>query len=120
MLKQLSPSPALSSTSFSPKKKLEHARALLSILLTFGISEGIDTICNEGLAIKPASATLGLFRYLSSNGHINRIRSNQSEQPRDAGNRPATQLLKRMDGVPGSVRRQGAGDAYTAPISRAV
>ncbi|EIW52425.1 WD40 repeat-like protein [Trametes versicolor FP-101664 SS1] len=60
LLKQLSPSAALSSTSFSSKKKLEHARALLSILLTFGISEGIDTICNEGLAIKPASATLGI------------------------------------------------------------
>ncbi|OJT12977.1 WD repeat-containing protein 7 [Trametes pubescens] len=60
LLRQLSPSPALSAASFSPKKKLDHARALLSILLTFGISEGIDTICNEGLAIKPSSASLGL------------------------------------------------------------
>ncbi|KAI0354805.1 WD40 repeat-like protein [Trametes cingulata] len=63
LLRQLSASPALSGTSGavpSPKKKLEHARALLSILLTFGISEGIDTICIEGLSIGPAAATIGL------------------------------------------------------------
>ncbi|KAI0365315.1 WD40 repeat-like protein [Pilatotrama ljubarskyi] len=63
LLRQLSSSPALSGTSSTPpnpKKKLEHARAILSILLTFGISEGIDTICTEGLSIRPAPATLGL------------------------------------------------------------
>ncbi|KAI0823988.1 WD40 repeat-like protein [Trametes gibbosa] len=60
LLKQLSPSPVVSASNLSPKKKLDHARALLSILLTFGISEGIDTICGEGLSLKPASATIGV------------------------------------------------------------
>ncbi|KAI0642943.1 WD40 repeat-like protein [Trametes meyenii] len=63
LLKQLSSIAALSgsgSPSLDPKTKREKTRALLSILLTFGISEGIDTICSESLSIRPASVTLGL------------------------------------------------------------
>ncbi|KAI0763531.1 WD40 repeat-like protein [Trametes elegans] len=62
LLRQLSAAPAASSTaspSLSPNAKLERVRALLSILLTFGISEGIDTICTENLAIKLTFVTSG-------------------------------------------------------------
>ncbi|CDO72195.1 hypothetical protein BN946_scf184970.g47 [Trametes cinnabarina] len=63
LLRQLSGSPALAGTSASPsdlKTKLEHARSLLAALLTFGISEGVDTICSEDLGIRAAKATLGV------------------------------------------------------------
>ncbi len=42
------------------KARLEHARALLSLLLTFGVSESIDNICREGLSIAPQQATINL------------------------------------------------------------
>ncbi|KAI9066035.1 WD40 repeat-like protein [Trametes sanguinea] len=63
LLRQLSGSPALSGTSVAasdPKAKLEHARAILAALLTFGISDGVDTICSEDLGIQPAALTLGV------------------------------------------------------------
>ncbi|KAI0671154.1 WD40 repeat-like protein [Trametes maxima] len=63
LLKQLSSGSAPSSTgslALGSKAKREKIRALLSILLTFGISEGIDTICSENLSTRPASTTLGL------------------------------------------------------------
>ncbi|KAH9891906.1 WD40 repeat-like protein [Cubamyces lactineus] len=63
LLRQLSGSPALAdpgSAVLDRGAKLAHARVLLSMLLTCGISEGIDTICSEGLSIKAASATLGV------------------------------------------------------------
>ncbi|OSC98008.1 WD40 repeat-like protein [Trametes coccinea BRFM310] len=63
LLKQLSGSPALTgmtAATTDPKAKLEHARAILAVLLTFGISEGVDTICLEDLGIQPAAITLGV------------------------------------------------------------
>ncbi|KAL7279647.1 hypothetical protein ACG7TL_006053 [Trametes sanguinea] len=63
LLKQLSGSPALTgmtAATTDPKAKLEHARAILAVLLTFGISEGVDTICSEDLGIQPAAITLGV------------------------------------------------------------
>ncbi|KAI0655440.1 WD40 repeat-like protein [Cubamyces menziesii] len=63
LLRQMSGSPALADSGSAPlnrEAKLAHARVLLSMLLTCGISEGIDTICLEGLSIKPATTTLGV------------------------------------------------------------
>ncbi|PIL35130.1 hypothetical protein GSI_02919 [Ganoderma sinense ZZ0214-1] len=60
LLRQFSSSAALVGTNgpLTTKARLEHARALLSLLLTFGISEGIDNICREGLSIVPQLATI--------------------------------------------------------------
>ncbi|RDX48877.1 WD40 repeat-like protein [Lentinus brumalis] len=64
LLRQLSSSAAVYSGSTVPglsaKAKLDHARALLSILLTFGISEGIDGICTESLSIACHPSAVGL------------------------------------------------------------
>ncbi|KAI8986132.1 WD40 repeat-like protein [Trametes punicea] len=64
LLRQLSGSPALVNAVDpqvqDPEKKLQNIRILLSLLLTFGISEGIDVICSDGLGVKPAPATLGV------------------------------------------------------------
>ncbi|KAH9932736.1 WD40 repeat-like protein [Epithele typhae] len=63
VLRQLSATPALASSAsnaLSPKAKLENARAVLSMLLTFGVSEGVDSICTESLGIAPHPAPLGL------------------------------------------------------------
>ena len=66
ILRQLTSSAALAGTAgpgLTPKAKLAHARALLAVLLTFGISEGIDSICAEGLSIAPHTAPVGIVRY---------------------------------------------------------
>ena len=62
LLRQFSSSAALAGTNgpISAKARLEHARALLSLLLTFGISESIDNICVESLSIVPQPAMIGL------------------------------------------------------------
>ncbi|RPD74051.1 WD40 repeat-like protein [Lentinus tigrinus ALCF2SS1-7] len=63
LLRQFSSSAALTGSSvpaLSAKAKLEHARALLSILLTFGVSEGIDGICTESLSIPCHPSAVGL------------------------------------------------------------
>ncbi|EJF60945.1 WD40 repeat-like protein [Dichomitus squalens LYAD-421 SS1] len=62
LLRQFASSAALAGTKgpISAKARLEHARALLSLLLTFGISEGIDTICAENLSIMLQSTPIGL------------------------------------------------------------
>ncbi|KAI1788856.1 WD40 repeat-like protein [Ganoderma leucocontextum] len=64
LLRQFSSSAALTSTNgpLTTKARLEHARALLSLLLTFGVSEGIDNICREGLglSVAPQFATINL------------------------------------------------------------
>ena len=65
LLRQFSSSAALAASNvpgLSAKAKLEHARALLSILLTFGVSEGIDGICTESLSIAYHPAAIGLTR----------------------------------------------------------
>ncbi|KAI0754509.1 WD40 repeat-like protein [Daedaleopsis nitida] len=63
LLQQFASSAALagsSGTGLSAKAKLELARALLSVLLTFGISEGIDNICVENLNVVPYNGAVGL------------------------------------------------------------
>ncbi|KAI0718156.1 WD40 repeat-like protein [Cerioporus squamosus] len=64
LLRQFSSSLAalsgLSAPGLSAKAKLEHARAVLSILLTFGVSEGIDGICTESLSIACHPSAVGL------------------------------------------------------------
>ena len=62
LLRQLTASPALSGApaAMSTQAKLGYARATLSVLLTFGISEGIDGICTESLAISTSPSSVGL------------------------------------------------------------
>ncbi|KAI0770640.1 WD40 repeat-like protein [Fomes fomentarius] len=63
LLRQFSSSAALAGTNvpgLSPKAKLECTRALLSMLLTFGVSEGIDSICMEALSISPCPCSVGM------------------------------------------------------------
>lgn len=63
LLRQFSSSAALTGTSgpLTAKARLEHARALLSLLLTFGVSESIDNICREGLSVAPQLVTVNLI-----------------------------------------------------------
>lgn len=66
LLRQFASSAALAGSNvagLSPKAKLEYARALLSVLLTFGVSEGIDSVCTEGLSVSPYPCAVGLTRY---------------------------------------------------------
>lgn len=65
LVRQFSSSAALAGTNvpgLSPKAKLECTRALLSMLLTFGVSEGIDSICMEALSISPCPCSVGMIK----------------------------------------------------------